>query len=77
METQGQVINIGQVAAIWISPTRPDNVQLVWYDTVNRVHRVYDPHTGDWKPLNPQIITDVNRSMLVDEVATLGGLPLG
>lgn len=77
METQGQVINIGQVAAIWISPTRPDNVQLVWYDTVNRVHRVYDPHTGDWKPLNPQIISDAYRSTLVDEVATSGGLPLG
>lgn len=71
-----QVVNIGQVAAIWIASTPPENIKLIWYNTASQVHCVYDSYTGDWKPLNPQIITTTSINTLRSE-AVQSGLPIG
>lgn len=73
---QGETKNIGQVAAIWINSVAPTNTKLVWYDTSNNVHRVYNTSTGQWEVLNPQIITNVTLESLA-VIATTSGLPIG
>lgn len=73
---QGETKNIGQVAAIWINSVAPTNTKLVWYDTSNNVHRVYNTSTGQWDVLNPQIITNTTLQNLA-ATATLSGLPKG
>lgn len=72
-----QVVNIGQIAAIWIASTPPENIKLIWYNTASQVHCVYDSYTGDWKPLNPQIITTTSINTLRSEVEQSGSLPIG
>lgn len=56
--------NLGQVAAIWISPNAPDNVRLIWYDTILRKHKVYDTINQDWIALNPQVVTNTDIATL-------------
>ena len=73
---QGETKNIGQVAAIWISAGAPTNTKLVWYDTSNNVHRVYNTSTGQWEVLNPQAVTNISLDSLAT-VATTSGLPIG
>lgn len=73
---QGETKNIGQVAAIWIGAVAPTNVKLIWYDTSNNVHRVYNTSTGQWEVLNPQAVTNISLDSLVT-VATTSGLPIG
>lgn len=72
----GETKNVGQIAALWISATAPTNVKLIWYDTAQSIHRVYESSTGNWIPLNPQIITNTNLAALA-VVASGDGLAVG
>ena len=68
--------NLGQIAAIWISSNAPENQRLVWYDTSERVHKVYEVATGEWVALNPQIVTNSTISDLRN-IAQQSGLSVG
>lgn len=61
---QGETKNLGQIAAIWVSSNAPDNTKLLWYDTTERIHKVYNASTGEWVTLNPQIVTNSTLSSL-------------
>lgn len=76
MKEQGKTKNLGQIAAIWISYNAPENLQLIWYDTAERVHKVYDTSTNEWVALNPQVVTNSTISSLRN-TALHGGLSLG
>lgn len=76
MKEQGKTKNLGQIAAIWISPNAPENLQLIWYSTSERVHKVYDTSANKWTALNPQIVTNSTISSLRN-TALHGGLSLG
>ena len=69
---QEQTKNIGQIAAIWISSNSPENQKLVWYDTSERVHKVYDTASGEWVALNPQVVTNTTISYLQNIVQNSG-----
>lgn len=56
--------NLGQIAAIWISSNAPENQRLIWYDTSEQVHKVYEIATGEWVALNPQVVTNSTISSL-------------
>ena len=74
--TQGQSQNLGQVAGIWISSYAPENIKLIWYDTTEQIHKVYNAADGEWKSLNPQIVTNSNISAL-RAIALATGLTVG
>lgn len=61
---QGNTKNLGQIAALWVSSNAPENTQLVWYDTREKVHKVYDTVFGHWVALNPQVVTNTTLSAL-------------
>jgi len=51
---ESQVKNLGQIAAIIISPTQPEVSTVLWYDeTVSSgcPIKYRDPKDGLWKPL--------------------------
>lgn len=76
MNSQGQTENLGQIAVLWISVYQPENNKLIWYDTISRIHKVYETSTGNWVPLNPQIVTNAT----LDDVRTQAqhyGLSIG
>ena len=76
MNSQGQTENLGQIAVLWISAYQPENNKLIWYDTISRIHKVYETSTGNWVPLNPQIVTNAT----LDDVRTQAqhyGLSIG
>lgn len=76
MNNQGQTENLGQIAVLWISAYQPENNKLIWYDTISRIHKVYETSTGNWVPLNPQIVTNAT----LDDVRTQAqhyGLSIG
>lgn len=76
MNSQGQTENLGQIAVLWISAYQPENNKLIWYDTISRIHKVYETSTGNWVPLNPQIVTNAT----LDDVRTYAqhyGLSIG
>ena len=68
--------NLGQIAAIWISAVAPENQKLIWYNTLERIHKVYDTAAGEWAALNPQIVTESTISDL-RIIASHSGLSLG
>ena len=68
--------NLGQIAAIWISAVAPENQKLIWYNTLERIHKVYETATGEWVALNPQIVTESTISDL-STIASHSGLSLG
>ena len=73
---QGETKNLGQVAAILISAYAPENTRLIWYDTKEQIHKVYERSTGEWAALNPQIVTNSTLSSL-KTIAMAGGLSIG
>ena len=40
--------NLGQIGAIFIGSNPPTNTKLIWYDTNDKVHKVYNTNTGVW-----------------------------
>ena len=76
MNTQGQTNNVGQIAAIWISPSAPENQKLIWYDTLESVHKVYETSTGIWVAINPQVVTNSTIATLTT-IAQGAGLSVG
>ena len=74
--TQGETKNLGQISAIYIGPTAPENKQLIWYDTQERVHRVYATLSGFWKAINPQVVTNATIETLRN-IAQGSGLSIG
>lgn len=54
----GETKNVGQIAVLWISAYQPENTKLIWYDTIERIHKVYETSTGTWTGLNPQVVTN-------------------
>lgn len=46
------VKNVGQVAGLWIGNSNPQNTKLIWYDTGNSIHKIYDVSTGTWIPVS-------------------------
>lgn len=73
---QGETKNLGQIAAIWVSAFAPENRKLVWYDTAERIHKVYNTANNTWEALNPQIVTNSNLSAL-KSIALGSGLSIG
>ena len=71
-----QTKNVGQIAAIWINSTAPENQRLIWYDTVDRVHKVYQQSTGTWVALNPEVVTESTIAVLTT-IAQGDGLSVG
>jgi len=51
------VKNLGQVSAIVFGATAPDNTKLIWYDTANRLHKVYDKNSSTWVQMSNNIST--------------------
>lgn len=76
MREQGQTKNLGQIAAVWISPNAPENLRLIWYDTHEQIHKVYETTTGEWIALNPQVVTNSTISDL-RVIAQDSGLSFG
>lgn len=68
--------NLGQVAGIIISNTSPSNLNLIWYDITEHLHKVYNFETKRWEVLNKNSIIAINYSDLVDK-AQLNGLTIG
>lgn len=68
--------NLGQVAGVHISDTPPINTVLIWYDTVQRVHKVYDVNLTQWVVLDKNTITLKTYEELVS-TATSVGLSVG
>lgn len=68
--------NLGQVAGIIISNTSPSNLNLIWYDITEHLHKVYNFETKRWEVLNKNSILAINYSDLVDK-AQLNGLTIG
>ena len=74
---QGETKNIGNIAALWVGASAPDNVKVVWYDTLSNVHRVYSTSTRQWEPLSPQSVTNSTLSDLNAIIQGGGNLPVG
>ena len=73
---QGETLNLGQISAIWISPNAPENLQLIWYDITERVHKVFDTSSREWTALNPQVVTNSTIDTLRN-IAINSGLSIG
>lgn len=73
---QGETKNLGQISAIWIGSSAPADQKLIWYDTSERIHKVYESSTGEWMALNPQVITNSTISQL-KTIAQSSGLSVG
>lgn len=71
-----QTKNVGQIAAIWINSIAPENQRLIWYDTVDRVHKVYQQSTGTWVALNSEVVTESTIAVLTT-IAQGDGLSVG
>jgi len=72
----GETTNIGQIAALWIAATAPTNTKLIWYDTAQNIHRIYETTTGNWIALNPQAVTNSTISALT-VIAQGTGIAIG
>lgn len=70
--------NLGQVAAIWLGTTAPENTSLIWFDTTPaiRKHKVYDEDLADWVVLDNDAISAITYSEL-QTLAQDPGLTLG
>lgn len=70
--------NLGQVVGLYIGSTPPANTLLIWYDSTasQQCHKVYDPTTKLWSALNPQAVSNIVYSSLVNNART-NGLPVG
>lgn len=74
--TNTKTKNLGQIAAIWISSNAPTNQRLIWYDTAERIHKVYDTYLGEWVSINPQVVTSTDIVSLKN-IAVNSGLSHG
>lgn len=70
--------NVGQVSGLFIGTSAPQNKTLIWFDstTNQQCHKVYDPKTGLWKVLDPEIVALTTYSELVNN-AKKNGLSIG
>ena len=70
--------NLGQVAAIWLGTSAPENTSLIWFDTTPaiRKHKVYDEDLADWVVLDNDAISAITYSEL-QTLAQDPGLTLG
>lgn len=70
--------NMGQIAGLNIGSTPPENILLIWYDDTpsQRCHKVYNPSTKLWGALDPEIVSVITYSELVNAAKT-NGLPIG
>lgn len=70
--------NMGQVAGLSIGQTAPSNTALIWYDNTpsQMTHKVYNFKTGLWGALDPEIVSVITYSELVN-AAKVNGLPIG
>jgi len=71
--------NVGLVKAIFVSTTAPSNTSVIWYDSINNIHKSYNPSTNQWEPLvemvlidNDTIKKDGDGKLYVDESALAG-----
>lgn len=70
--------NVGQIAGIIVAATAPSNQTVVWYDTVAKLHRVYNVDEAVWAPLSLSVVSSVNDfSELVNKANAAGGLTIG
>lgn len=68
-----QIVNLGIVKAIHVGATAPTNLNMLWRDTVNNVHKAYNISTSTWDELvgivlidNVTIKRDVDGKIYVD-----------
>lgn len=68
-----ETLNVGLVKAIFVGETAPANTVVLWYDSVNNVHKSYNSSTLQWEPLieavlidNATIKKDLNGKLYVD-----------
>lgn len=71
--------NVGLVKAIFSGETAPINTKVIWWDTVNLIHKTYNNSTLQWEPLvemvlidNVTIKKDVDGKLYVEATALPG-----
>lgn len=74
----GGTKNLGQVQGLHIGTSAPQNTTLIWYDETpsQRCHKVWDNDLQQWVNLNPNLITAIQYSVLVN-LASSTGLTVG
>lgn len=70
----GGTKNLGQVQGLHIGTSAPQNTTLIWYDETpsQRCHKVWDDGLQQWVNLNPNLITAIQYSVLVNLASTTG-----
>lgn len=70
----GGTKNLGQVQGLHIGTSAPQNTTLIWYDETpsQRCHKVWDNNLQQWVNLNPNLITAIQYSVLVNLASTTG-----
>lgn len=70
----GGTKNLGQVQGLHIGTSAPQNITLIWYDETpsQRCHKVWDNDLQQWVNLNPNLITAIQYSVLINLASTTG-----
>jgi len=69
--------NLGQVQALYIGTSAPQNKKMIWWDTAQNIHKVWDANTNDWIGLALNAIIVVNTYSELVGIASTTGLILG
>lgn len=64
--------NLGQIAAIVFRATAPTNTKLIWYDTVNLVHKVYDGNSSTWVQMSTNTTTEFPFTFVAGDLVIIG-----
>lgn len=68
--------NLGQIAGLWIGTSAPQNTKLIWYDSGNRIHKVYAPSSGTWIQISMNPIVNKTYTEL-QNLAAVGSISQG
>lgn len=68
--------NLGQIAGLWIGTSAPQNTKLIWYDSGNRIHKVYAPSSGTWIQISMNPIVNKTYTEL-QNLASVGSISQG